>query len=207
MDIVTKRASREQVAELVKECLREGKTVDIDGLGLFRPTGNGDFEFVAASAPKIFLAYVEEDFDPADRLYHDFLAQGFDPWIDRRKLLPGQNWPRAIEHAIDHADFFVACFSRRAVAKKGGFQAEIRYALDCARRVPLDDTFLIPVRLEDCPVPARIQQEIQYIDLFPNWERGVRRILRVVERQLKLLRISNGRGNPPGAEPRKPDAA
>jgi len=69
--------------------------------------------------------------------------------------------------------------------KKGGFQAEIRYALDCARRVPLDDVFLIPVRLDACAVPASIRREIQYIDLFPDWERGFRRIVTILTRQLR----------------------
>jgi hypothetical protein len=94
--------------------------------------------------------------------------------------MPGQNWPRAIEDAIDTAQFFVALFSRRSVRKSGGFQAEIRYALDCARRRPLDDVFIVPVRLDDCPVPARIRREIQYIDLFPDWSRGMERLGRMM---------------------------
>ena len=76
----------------------------------------------------------------------------------------------------------MACFSRNSVSKKGGFQAEIRYALECARRVPLDEIFMIPVRLDDCPVPARIQKELQYIDLFPDWARGLRRLFTVMGR-------------------------
>jgi hypothetical protein len=34
-------------------------------------------------------------------------------------------------------------------------------------------------------VPARIQREIQYIDLFPDWERGIRRIVSAMRRQLR----------------------
>jgi len=105
--------------------------------------------------------------------------------VDRKKLLPGQNWPRSIEDAIENSDFFVACFSQLSVRKKGGFQAEIRYALDCAKRVPLDETFLIPVRLNDCRVPARIRREIQYIDLFPDWDKGIKKIMTVMARQLR----------------------
>ena len=67
----------------------------------------------------------------------------------------------------------MACLSRKAIQKKGQFQAELRYALDCASRMPLDDIYLVPVRLEECPVPVRISREIQYVDLFPDWEAGV----------------------------------
>ena len=123
---------------------------------------------------------MEEDARAVDRLYRALDEHGFAPWMDRRKLLPGQNWPRAIEEAIETSDFFVACFSRNSVNKKGGFQAEIRYALDCARRVPLDEIFIVPVRLDDCRVPARIQKELQYIDLFPDWRERLRRLFSVM---------------------------
>lgn len=178
----------EHVAQLVRRCLEEGKSVEIDGLGVFQHDGAGKYEFIARSRPRIFLGYVEEDLPLVNRLFENLEAHGYAPWLDRRKLLPGQNWPRAIEEAIETADFFVACFSRLSVRKKGSFQSEIRYALDCARRVPLDETFLIPVRLDECPVPTKIRREIQYIDLYPDWNRGLRRILAVIEKQLRKRR-------------------
>lgn len=178
----------EQVAVVLKGCLERGKRVEIDGLGVFRPVKEGGYEFLPQRLPALFLAYVREDAVAAERLFSDFKACGFDPWLDRKKLLPGQNWPRAIEHAIETSEFFLACFSCRSVSKKGDFQAEIRYALDCARRMPLEETFLIPVRLDDCRIPSRIRREIQYIDLFPDWERGFRRILRIMQRQLSRRR-------------------
>ncbi len=170
----------EQVARLLRQCLRRGASVEIEGLGVFRPDGRGRFRFLPATSPKVFLAYVQEDVEAAERLYRDFRAHGFDAWLDRKKLLPGQNWPRSIEQAIEVADYFVACFSTRAIGKRGCFQSELRYALDCARRVPLDQTYFIPVRLEECRVPARISRQIQYVDLFPDWEQGFRRILQAM---------------------------
>ena len=177
-----KWSTHRRIAGIVKQCLQEGKTVEIDGLGTFRPHGRRGFRFWPRNLPKVFLAYVQEDSCAVDRLYRALADHGFDPWLDRRKLMPGQNWPRSIEDAIETSDYFVACFSRDSVSKKGGFQAEIRYALDCARRVPLDDIFVVPVRLDDCRVPARIQRELQYIDLFPDWTRGLRRLISVLNR-------------------------
>ena len=66
----------------------------------------------------------------------------------------------------------------------GGFQAEIRYALDCARRIPLDEIFVVPVRLDACRVPRSIQRELQYVDLFPEWERGVTRLVETMRRRV-----------------------
>ena len=176
--------SSAEVARLVRQCLAEGASVEIDGLGTFLPDAQRGFRFLPRHRPKVFVAYVQEDTTAAERLFESLAAAGFDPWMDRRKLLPGQNWPRSIEEAIHISDFFLACFSHRSVKKKGGFQAEIRYALDCTERFPLDDIFLIPVRLDGCPVPLRIQREIQYIDLFPDWERGMRHIITAMRRQL-----------------------
>jgi hypothetical protein len=126
---------------------------------------------------------VQEDLKFARKLYSALAGEGFDPWLDKKKLLPGQNWPRAIETAISTSDFFVACFSPRSVYKRGSFHSELRYALECASRVPLDEIFLIPARLEYCITPARIARQIEYVDLFPNWDEGIGRIVAVMQEQ------------------------
>lgn len=173
--------SAELVAHLVREALESGAVVEIDGLGKFAPNGKGGYVFRSKRGAKVFIAYVHEDASTAERLFDAFAANGFDPWMDRRKLLPGQNWPLAIQHAMETADFVVTCFSQDSVAKKGGFQAEIRYALDCASLMPLDAVFLVPVRLDVCNVPAQIRRFVQYVDLFPDFETGFKRILRVIK--------------------------
>lgn len=173
----------EHLSQVVIRGLAEGQAVEIEHLGVFYPDAERGFRFEPRLVPHVFLAYVIEDAEPAGRLYEALEAEGFRPWMDMRNLVPGQNWPRAIERAIECSDFFVPCFSRRSVNKWGGFQAEIRYALDCARRVPLDDIFVVPVRLDDCRVPHSIQREFQYIDLFPDWSRGLWRLLRMMRRE------------------------
>jgi hypothetical protein len=179
------RATGAQIARIVKECLNRGRAVEIDGLGAFRPDAHGGFAFEPQVRPKVFLAYVVEDHALVERLYDDLVRGGMDAWLDRRKLMAGQNWPRAIERAISVSDFFVACFSERSIAKRGKFHSELRYALDCAANVPLEEVFFIPVRLEDCKVPVRIASEFQYVDLFPNWGKGVERVLAAIRKQLR----------------------
>ena len=175
--------TREAVADIVRRCLEAGQTVEIEGLGVFQATAQG-YELLPQTRPNVFIAYVAEDRLLARRLCEALEAEGCSPWLDRDKLLPGQNWPRAIERAIEVSDAFVACFSPRSVFKHGQFQSELRYALDCARKRPVieDTPFLIPVRVEDCAVPRRISDHVQYVDLFPDWEKGVRRITRAIRR-------------------------
>jgi hypothetical protein len=176
----------EELACLIRRSLERSAAVEVDGLGIFARNAAGTISFHGPGRARIFIAYAAEDGAAADRLFAELERHGFAPWLDRRKLLPGQNWPRRIEDAIASSDFFVACFSGRSVKKRGGFQTEVRFALDCAGRIPLDDVFLIPVRLDECRVPMRIQRETQYVDLFPDWDAGFARILRIIERQSLL---------------------
>ena len=168
------------VAQIVIRSVAAGKTVEIDGLGAFHPDAANGLRFEPPTVPKVFIAHVKEDADTVLRIYDALEAAGFSPWMDQRKLLPGQNWPRAIESAIETSDFFVACFSENSVNKWGGFQAEIRYALDCARRMPLDEIFIIPLRLNACRLPRSIQRELHQVDLFPDWNRGIRHIVAMI---------------------------
>jgi len=183
--VVTHRMTRETLADLVRQSLEAGQTVEIDGLGVFHALAQG-YEFVARTLPDVFIAYAAEDIALARRLCEALKAEGCAPWLDKDKLLPGQNWPRAIERAIEVSDAFVACFSPRSIFKYGQFQSELRYALDCARKRPLDESpdasFVIPVRLEECAVPKRISDQVQYVDLFPDWDKGVRRVARAIKR-------------------------
>jgi hypothetical protein len=181
---MTPDTSRQQVADIVRMALDAGKTVEIEGLGTFQVAAQRDqgYRFEPQTAPQVFLAYVVEDLALARRLCEALRAEGFSPWLDKEKLLPGQNWPRAIERAIEISDAFVACFSTRSIVKRGQFQSELRYALDCARQRPLDETFVIPVRLEQCALPRRISNHVQYVDLYPDWHKGVRRIARAIRK-------------------------
>lgn len=175
--------SPEELAVLICRSLERTFVVEIEGLGVFSQDDAGKVSFQDGHRPQVFIAYAVEDMAVAEHLYEDFTARGFAPWMDRKKLMPGQNWPLRIREAIENADFFVACFSRNSVAKRGGFQAEVRIALECASRVPLDDVFLLPVRLDSCRVPARITRETQYLDLYPDWDTGFERLVRTMEKQ------------------------
>lgn len=177
-----------RVAGIVRRSLDQGARVELDELGTFLPGRNRSFRFVAQTKPRVFIAYVEEDLKTARKLYEIFSKRGFSAWLDKKRLMPGQNWPRAIESAIQTSDFFVACFSRRSTSKRGSFHSELRYALSCAAKIPLDEIFFIPLRLDECVVPARIAKRVQYVDLFPDWHAGVRNVIRVMRDQCTTRR-------------------
>jgi hypothetical protein len=173
-------AMGELLARIVKQCVKEGDPVKLDGLGTFDEDDSENLRFIADSAPSIFIAYVSEDAELALRLHDDLAAVGLRPWIDKRRLMPGQNWQRAIQRAVECSDFFIGCFSGTAVRKRGQFPHELRLALRCADRMPLEDNFIIPVRFEPCHIPRRIQSAIQHVDLFLDWKLGMSRLISAV---------------------------
>ena len=169
------------IFEIVRKSLEAGQAVEIEGLGRFHRSAGG-YRFDADTQPTVFLAYALEDLTTVRRLCEGLKAAGCSVWLDKDTLMPGQNWTRSIDGAIADADAFVACFSIRSVGKTGQFQSELRHALECARKRPLDDVFVLPVRLERCPVPGSIADQWQYVDLFPDWERGVKRLVRSIRK-------------------------
>lgn len=171
----------EQIYEIVRKSLEAGQTVEIEGLGRFHATAQG-YRFDPEARPTVFVAYALEDLAIVRRLAEALRAEDCSPWLDKDRLMPGQNWTEAIARAISDADAFVACFSTRSVSKRGQFQSELRHALACAGQRPLDEVFFLPVRLERCVVPERIADQVQYVDLFPDWERGVKRLVRSIRR-------------------------
>lgn len=180
---------REQILEIVRRALDRGRRVEIDGLGTFRSTRRGEervYELIPQTKPQVFVAYVEEDLALARRLREELAAAGCAPWLDKDELLPGQDWPRAIRRAVELSDAFVACFSRRSMVKHGQFHNELRWALECARLRPLEGMFLVPVRFETCAVPRRIAEQVQYVDLFPDWDAGMKKVVRALRAGQKL---------------------
>jgi hypothetical protein len=75
--------------------------------------------------------------------------------------------------------------SSRAIEKNGFTRKEFEFALSVLRKTELRrKIFIIPVRLDDCKIPYSSLEKIQYIDLFPDWEKGRERILDAIEMAL-----------------------
>ena len=74
--------------------------------------------------------------------------------LDEYAILPGQNWHDEIEIAVRTSDVVLVCISKESLNKEGFVEKEIRYTLDVADEKPEGTIFLIPVRLEECDVPA-----------------------------------------------------
>jgi hypothetical protein len=178
------------LTELITRCLREGAPIEIDGLGKFE-LDQEEVVFRPNNRIRVFLSYAKEDRATVKKLYDELQKAGFEPWMDVAKLMPGQDWPRVIQQAIDVTDFILVNFSHRSVGKRGHFQCELRHALEAAERMPLGEIFLVPVRLSECDVPNEIARTTQYIDLFPDHETGFKALTNMMTAQALKRRKKN----------------
>jgi formylglycine-generating enzyme required for sulfatase activity len=113
---------------------------------------------------RIFLSYAREDESQVRGVYRRLLDAGFEVWMDKINLLPGQRWQQEIPHAIRHSDFILIFFSKHSVAKRGYVQREFRLALDTLEEMPPDAIHTIPIRLDDCQIPEQFRH-LQWSDL------------------------------------------
>src|SRR3982074_3375817 len=97
---------------------------------------------------QVFLCHATEDKEVARELYFRLSHDGFDPWLDEKKLLGGQDWNLEIKKAERKSDIIVVCLSPRSVSKRGFVQKEIKDALDIADEQPEGSIFIIPLILE-----------------------------------------------------------
>jgi len=138
---------------------------------------NGDSDM------KVFISYAREDIETARKLYHDLKHAGITTWMDKEDILIGENWKIAIRQAIKESSYFIALLSSNSLSKKGYVQKELKMALDIFGEMPVSEIFFLPIRLDDCHPLDEQLQDINWGDLFPSYEEGFQKILRVLSQK------------------------
>jgi len=129
---------------------------------------------------RVFISYAREDQNIAKRLYNYLKDYGISPWMDAYNLQVGQNWKTEIRKAIKNSNFFIALLSNISISKRGYVQKELKKAFNILDEFPPEDIFVLPVRIDDCkPVDERLEN-LQWGDLFPDFEIGLKKIISVI---------------------------
>ncbi len=105
---------------------------------------------------QVFLCYDSADADEVVELSKRLQSAGFQPWMDRTHLVPGDDWHKSIQRAIRDSEYFIICLTSHSVTKRGYLQKEIAQALELQQEKLENDRYIIPVRLEPCDIPDRI---------------------------------------------------
>ena len=139
------------------------------------------------SNQSVFLSYAKEDVEYAEKLYNALKSNGIITWFDRAHILPGQDWKYEIHKAIKNSAYFIALLSPNSISKKGFVQKELKMALDILKEFPPSSIYIIPARIADCSSAYKEFESLQWVDLFPSFERGIAKILRVFKSEEERL--------------------
>jgi TIR domain len=116
---------------------------------------------------RVFLCHASQDKPVVRDLNQRLKSETWiDPWLDEEKLLPGQDWNLEIEKAVESSDAVIVCLSSTSVAKEGYVQKELRQVLNIALEKLEGAIFVLPVRLDDCPLPRQLKDK-QALNYFP----------------------------------------
>ncbi|MGC2694948.1 MAG: toll/interleukin-1 receptor domain-containing protein, partial [Candidatus Angelobacter sp.] len=134
---------------------------------------------------RVFLCHSSADKLSVRTLYKRLKNDGFAPWLDKEELLPGQNWREEIPRAVRSSHVVIVCLSKE-FQKAGYRQKEVLLALDVADEQPEGTIFLIPLKLEECDIPSRLDQ-LHWAGLFDD--DGYRRLVLALKTRSKELGI------------------
>jgi hypothetical protein len=126
---------------------------------------------------RVFLCHSSTDKPAVRQLYQKLCTDGFDPWLDEEKILPGHQRRDEIVRAIRESEVVIVCLSQDSITKTGFVQREIKYALDIALEQPEGTIFLIPLKLQECNVPESLGKW-HWVNLFE--ENGYERLKRAL---------------------------
>jgi HEAT repeat protein len=133
---------------------------------------------------RVFLCHASQDKAAVRELRAQLQAVGAEPWLDEDQILPGHDWEQEIARAVRSSHVVLVCLSRSSINKEGYVQKEIRLALDIADEKPDGTIFVIPARIEECEVPARLRRWA-WVDLFAA--NGCQRLIEAVRSRAASL--------------------
>lgn len=107
---------------------------------------------------RIFLCHAKTDRGVVEALRTRLVNEGFSPWLDQERLLPGQDWKMAIIDAIRASHIVVVCLSEQSVSTPGFRNHELRLALEVESEQPEGTLFVIPAMLEPCSLPPSLRR-------------------------------------------------
>lgn len=105
---------------------------------------------------QVFLSYGRPDAQIVHSFYRTLLSSGVTPWMDVESIAGGEDWQTAIKNAIKRSQLVLIFLSKSVISREGYLQDEILEALEVSRKKPPGQVFLIPVRLDDCPIHPRL---------------------------------------------------
>ena len=111
----------------------------------------------------IFLSYASQDADAARRICDALRAAGLEVWFDQSELRGGDAWDASIRKQIKECVLFIPIISASTNARSEGyFRLEWKLAVDRSHLMADDQTFFLPVVIDDIAEPtARVPEKFR----------------------------------------------
>jgi hypothetical protein len=107
----------------------------------------------------IFISYAREDSQSAFAVADALKAAGLNAWLDRDCISVGEKWWDKIQQNVDKCVLFFPIISRTTARKREGvFEEEWKLAETRSKRMKEGAVFIIPIPIDDTPVPPRFTQ-------------------------------------------------
>jgi hypothetical protein len=133
----------------------------------------------------VFINHAKEDRVTAIKLYRDLRNAGASPWMIENDLKPGKEPKQEIIRMIQECQYFITLISSKSLTEKGDVQRALKAALDKREEFPVGDISVIPVRLDDCEPEDLRLRSIHQVDLFPSYNPGFDKLLKVLPHRKK----------------------
>jgi glucokinase len=121
----------------------------------------------------VFLSYASEDLEIANRIRTELETERYSVWMDKRRILAGDNFTTEIFDAISKSKYFLIVLS--SYSTQSNF---VRQELEAAWNQSINgaDVIVIPILYENCPIPLVLRQ-IHYIDFTKSTQSALRELI------------------------------
>jgi TIR domain len=127
---------------------------------------------------KVFVSHSHFDGAQAIEVYRRLRVEGFTVWLDIENLNVGQDWQEENTSVLNESDVVLVLLSQNAVSSAGIIQREIDFSLRAVQSSHGGGHTIIPVRIEDVPVPA-VLSNYHWVNLFQT--DGMDRLIRALD--------------------------
>lgn len=122
---------------------------------------------------KTFICYPSEAETAAREVAGFVRSVGIEVWFDKDSLIAGEDWDRSRRLALQDANVVLVLCSTATTGRNGVYQREINEAIRHSEDRRLGTIHILPLRLEDAPLPPELSR-LQYVNHFDHsWRRKV----------------------------------
>jgi hypothetical protein len=133
----------------------------------------------------IFISYAREDEAAARRIAEILEAAGLSVWLDRSRIDLGDHWESMIRRNIFRCSLFLPVISHHTNERREGvFLAEWDLAEQRQRRMQPGEVFIIPIPIDDSPVPTRFTD--RHFVRYPGGELDSEFVRTVIKTMMKI---------------------